>query len=81
MNWIEFDIEENDANRSADREQNNVWWVKPLSFHTDDVDGFLKHVLAHWWTIIKHPENKPRGWREAKFSDLDGNIFMVEQEI
>ena len=80
MNGIEFDVEENSPERSPEWAKNYLGVLKPISFKVDSVDEFLKLVVANGGTIAEQPNDRPWGWREAKFTDLDGNIFLVEQE-
>ena len=81
MNGIEFDIEENSPERSSDWLQKHLGTPKPISFKVENIDDFLSLVLKNNGTVIKEPVVKPWGWREASFADLDGNIFIVEQEV
>lgn len=81
MNGIEFDVEENSSDRSSDWGKNYLGTLKPISFKVDSVDDFLKLVITHGGTIAQEPSVKPWGWKEAKFTDLDGNIFLVEEEV
>jgi predicted enzyme related to lactoylglutathione lyase len=81
MNGIEFDVEENSSERSPDWEKNYIGTLKPFSFKVDSVDDFLVLVTTHGGTIAQEPSVKPWGWKEAKFTDLDGNIFLVEEEV
>jgi predicted enzyme related to lactoylglutathione lyase len=78
---IEFNIEENAPYREAGWAKNHIGGRKPMSFKTDNLDTFLEKAQKSGATIIQKPEEKPWGWRESVISDMDGNEFLVEQEV
>lgn len=81
MDGIEFDVEEDSPERSAGWKEWYLGTAKPISFKVDDVHAFLDMVIAHGGKIVSEPEDKSWGWREARFADLDGNSFIVNQEL
>jgi predicted enzyme related to lactoylglutathione lyase len=81
MNSIEFNIEENSSERAAGWVERYLGTTKPISFQVDDVNAFLKLVVDNGGKIVAEPRDMPWGWRDAEFADLDGNIFIVEQEL
>lgn len=81
MNGIEFNIEENSPERSAQWTEKYLGTVKPVSFEVEDIEAFLKLVSENRGKITSPIIDRSWGWREAEFADLDGNSFIVEQEI
>ncbi len=81
MNGIEFQIEENSPNRSEGWAKKYLGGSKGFCFETDDIEAFLKKVIENGGAITAELHDHPWGYREANFADLDGNIFIIEQEI
>jgi len=81
MNGIEFDVEEHSSERSPGWEKNYIGVLKPITFAVESVDDFLQHVVKCGGAVVEEPSNKPWGYREAKFADLDGNVFLVEEKL
>jgi len=81
MNGVEFNIEEESADRLPGWKQKYLGTVKPVSFKVDSVDDFLKLVVDNGGKVVSEPRNMPWGWRDGEFSDPDGNAFIVEQEL
>jgi predicted enzyme related to lactoylglutathione lyase len=81
MNGIEFNIEENSPERSSGWTEKYLGAVKPVSFEVEDVEVFLKLVVENGGKITSPVIDRSWGWREAEFADLDGNTFIVEQEL
>lgn len=81
MSGIEFNIEENSPERAPGWVEKYIGTIKPISFKVDNVDDFLKRVVDNGGKIITKPITRPWGWKDGEFSDLDGNVFIVEQEL
>lgn len=80
LSGIEFQIEENTPDRGEGWDKKYIGTPKGFCFETDDLEEFLKRVIENGGNhteIVTHPW----GYREAHFTDLDGNDFIVEQEI
>ncbi len=80
LNGIEFQIEENTPNRGEGWDKKYIGTPKGFCFETDNLEIFLEKVREQGGThteVVEHPW----GYREAHFTDLDGNDFIVEQEI
>lgn len=78
---VEFNVEENTPTRSANWAQYHIGTRKQFSFQVDDLEEFLKHATQVGATIIKPPELKPWGWKEAIITDPDHNEFLIEEEV
>jgi len=78
---IEFNVEEISPERSANWEAKYIGTPKSIAFEVEDMDTFLKNIEQAGGKIIVPPKNKPWGWQDAEFSDLDGNIFIVEKKL
>ncbi len=78
---LEFNLEEDAPTRAANWNKLYIGGRKSISFETDDLASFLVLAINNGATIVHQPENKPWGWQEAIFSDLDGNEFLIEQKI
>lgn len=78
---LEFNLEEDTATRTADWSKLYIGGRKNISFETDDLSSFLVLASNNGATIVQQPKIRPWGLREAIFSDLDGNEFVVEQKI
>lgn len=81
LNGIEFQIEENSESRSRGWAEKYLGTVKGFCFETDDIEKFLKLVVDNGGTVVTELYDHPWGYREASFADLDGNTFIIEQEI
>ncbi len=77
----EFNIEENAPYRSPDWSKLYIGGRKHISFETEDLAAFLKQAKLYGAKIVKEVEEKPWGWKEAIIVDLDGNEFVIEQEV
>ena len=80
MNGIEFQLEENIPERSEGWEQKYIGTPKGFCFETDDLEGFLKRVTENGGTHTEVTQH-PWGYKDAHFTDVDGNDFIVEQKI
>ncbi len=80
LNGIEFQIEENSADRSSNWDKKYLGTPKGLCFETDKIEDFLKNVSSNRGNVSEI-KTYSWGYREADFSDLDGNSFIVEQKI
>ena len=78
---IEFNIEENADYRSPDWAAKNIGGRKNISFFTEDLEKFLTEAQSHGATLVEPISEKPWGYKEAVIADLDGNEFLIEQEI
>jgi predicted enzyme related to lactoylglutathione lyase len=81
LGWLEFDIEEDADYRSPSWKERYIWWHKSVSFNVENIEDFLRKVTEYGGKIIKDVEEKPRWYKEAKISDLDGNIFIIDQKM
>jgi len=81
MNGIEFNIEEISPERAPGWAEKYIGTDKPISFEVDDTDAFLKVVVENGGKIISNPIERPWGWKDGEFADLDGNVFIIEQEL
>ena len=80
MNGIEFQLEENSKDRSEGWEKRYLGGSKGFCFETDNLEEFLERVIQNGGTYTEITIH-PWGYREAHFIDLDGNDFIVEQEM
>ncbi len=78
---IEFNIEENAPYRSADWAQKNIGGRKSCTFGVADIFAFLKDAVGQGAKVIKEPVKQEWGWYDAVISDMDGNEFVIEQEV
>ncbi len=78
---IEFNVEEISPERSENWEEKYIGTAKSIAFEVEDMDSFLKNVEQAGGKIIVPPRNRPWGWQDAEFSDIDGNIFIVERKL
>lgn len=76
-----FNIEENTSTRDAGWAERNVGTYKNTVLSVKDIFSFLQKVESSGGSIIKKPEEMPWGYLEAQITDLDKNLFVVEQEI
>ncbi len=81
LNSIEFMVEENTSEREEGWAEKYIGRDMGVCLQTENIDTFLQEVLAQGGMVIKEPSKKPWGTIEGKFADLDGNIFIIEQEI
>mgnify|MGYP006267505319 CR=1 FL=1 len=51
-----------------------------LFLHTDDFDGYFRHLLAHHTEIISGPAEQPWG-KVAVFRDMYGNLWDLIQPV
>lgn len=78
---IEFNLEEDTPDRSPDWTKIYIGGRKQVSFKTDNLQNFIEKASSLGAKIVRDIETKPWGWKEAIISDLDGNEFIIEQEI
>ncbi len=81
LNGIEFMVEENAPEREGGWAERYIGRNMGVCLQTENIEMFLQEVAAHGGAIVKEPVQKPWGTLEAKFADLDGNIFIIEQEV
>lgn len=81
LNGIEFMVEENTSERDQNWEEDYLGTPKGFCFSCEDINLFLEKVTTFGGTVITEPIKKPWGSIEAKFADLDGNTFIIEQEL
>jgi predicted enzyme related to lactoylglutathione lyase len=81
LNGIEFMVEENTPERSTDWDKKYIGREMGICLEVLDIDLFLAQVVILGGEIIESPHDKPWGTREAKFADLDRNIFIIEQVL
>lgn len=81
LNGIEFMVEENTAEREDGWSQKYIGRDMGICFQVENMDEFLKDVVSHGGAIVTGVIKKPWGSLEAKFADIDGNIFIIEQNI
>lgn len=81
LNSIEFMVEENSPEREDGWAERYIGRNMGICLQTENMDTFLQGVIAHGGSIVKDPTRKPWGSLEGKFADLDGNIFIIEQEV
>lgn len=78
---IEFNIEEISPERSVGWEEKYIGTAKCIAFEVENMETFLNDVQQAGGKIIVPPRNRPWGWQDAEFSDIDGNIFIVEKKL
>jgi len=78
---VEFNIEEDASYRAKDWAKKYIGGRKQVSFQVDNLEQFLQKVSDFGANVVQQIENKPWGWREAIIADIDGNEFIIEQEI
>lgn len=81
MKGIEFMIEENTPERGEGWAKSYVGTPKGFCFETDDIEGFLKVVTENGGSICEPITETNWNSRETKFTDIDGNIFIIEQNL
>ena len=81
LNGIEFMMEENTPEREDNWEQKYIGRNTGICLQVEDIKKFLDNIINNGGKIVQDLKQKPWGTIEAKFSDLDDNIFIVEQEI
>lgn len=81
LNGIEFNIEENADYRTKDWAEKYIGGRKQVSFQVDDLEQFLQKSSDFGAEIIQQIETKSWGWKEAIIADIDGNEFIIEQEL
>ncbi len=81
LDGIEFMVEENISEREENWPERYIGRDMGVCLQTENMDAFLQGVVTHGGTIVKDPIQKPWGSLEGKFADLDGNIFIIEQEV
>ena len=81
MGNTEFNIEEDAEYREKNWGKKNVAGRKSVTFETDNLDAFLETVVQEGGKVVEGPIRQPWGWHNAVISDLDGNEFVIEQEI
>lgn len=80
LNGIEFQLEENTPDRGLGWDKKYLGTPKGFCFETDNLEEFLGKVIENGGTHTEVTEHS-WGYREAHFTDMDGNDFIVEQEI
>lgn len=78
---VEFNIEENADYRPDDWAKNYIGGRKPVGLAVDDLETFLMVVRQQGFIVVHEPIKQPWGWVEAVIADIDGNEFVVEQEV
>ena len=78
LNGIEFLVEENTPEREDGWGERYVGRDMGVCLQAENVDMFLQGVSIHGGAVIKEPAQKPWGTLEAKFADIDGNIFIID---
>lgn len=78
---VEFNIEENADYRDGEWASKYIGGRKCVGFEVDDLELFLANARQFGAVVIKDAVLQPWGWKEAVIADLDGNEFVVEQEI
>lgn len=81
LNGIEFMVEENTSQREEGWSEKYIGRDMGLCLKVENIDQFLKDVVLKGGSAVKDPVKKPWGTLEAKFADVDGNIFIIDQEI
>jgi len=80
-NKLIFNIEENIETRDEKWAERNIGTYKNTVLSVTDINDFIEKVKSAGGLIIKDVEKKPWGYLETQIADIDGNIFVVEQEI
>lgn len=78
---MEFNIEENAEYRSSDWAVKNIGGRKNISFETDNLEQFLAKAESLGAIVVQPSKDTAWGWKEAIIADMDGNEFIIEQEI
>ena len=81
LNGIEFMVEENTPEREEGWSEKYIGRDMGVCLQTEDINKFLGEVVDYGGTVVKEPTKKPWGSIEGKFADLDGNIFIIEQNL
>lgn len=81
LNNLEFNVEENSPERDPDWAKMYIGGRKQVSFAVDDLEAFLVQAKKYGAQVLSLPKTKPWGWQEAVITDLDGNEFLIEQEL
>ncbi len=81
LNGIEFMVEENTEFREKGWVEKYVGREVGVCLQVENLELFLKSVIDNNGKIIQEPKEKPWGTIESKFSDPDGNTFIVEQNL
>lgn len=81
LDGVEFNIEENADYRQKDWAENYIGGRKQVVFQVDDLEQFLDKVRDFGADVVQSIEVKPWGWKEAIIADVDGNEFIIEQEV
>ncbi|MEK7650846.1 MAG: VOC family protein [Patescibacteria group bacterium] len=78
---IEFNIEENAPYRSSDWGIKNIGNRKSFTFQVGDIFKFLEDAEKAGAKVVEKPIKQEWGWYDAVIADMDGNEFVIEQEI
>jgi predicted enzyme related to lactoylglutathione lyase len=81
LNNVEFMVEEYTEGREEGWAERYIGRDMGICFQTENIEEFLQKVLEQGGSIVKESIKKPWGMLEAKFADMDGNVFIIEQEI
>ena len=77
----EFNIEENADYRDSDWAEKNIGGRKSFTLEVDDILKFIENAKINGVKIIHEPKKQDWGWYDAVISDVDGNEFVIEQEV
>jgi predicted enzyme related to lactoylglutathione lyase len=77
----EFNIEENASYRDSDWASKNIATRKSFTFQVGDIYKFIDEAKKAGARIVKEPTKQEWGWYEAIIADMDGNEFVIDQEI
>ncbi len=80
LGGIEFMVEENTPEREAGWAEKYIGRDMGICLQVENIDEFLKEVVSHGGSLVKEVTKKPWGSLEGKFADIDGNIFIIEQD-
>lgn len=75
-----FNIEEDTEDRDEKWAERNIGTYKNSVLSVNNIDQFIQNVKRAGGSVAKEPVQMPWGYIEAHITDLDGNIFVVEQE-
>lgn len=78
---VEFNIEENAPYRSLDWGSKNIGNRKAFTFEVEDIFVFLSEAEKAGAKVVEKPIKQEWGWYDAVIADMDGNEFVIEQEI
>jgi predicted enzyme related to lactoylglutathione lyase len=78
---IEFNIEENADYRDSDWAEKNIGGRKSFTLEVNDIFNFIENAKANGVTVVHEPKKQAWGWYDAVISDIDGNEFVIEQEV